>query len=69
MKLKVTKALAFEIDPDKNYVCLIQGDTYYWSQEQQDSLAATLKARNIEVAYLPPGSKFKLVEQPNGKTK
>jgi len=69
MKLKVTKASTFEINPAKKYVCIVTTDVERWSGEQKAQLVATLASNHIDVAFIPDGSKFKIVEQTNANAK
>jgi hypothetical protein len=65
MKLKLTKANAFQIDPGKKYLVMIVTDESLWTDEQKQKLNESLASLNMTTVLLPLGSKFKIVEAPN----
>ena len=61
MKIQLTKANAFEIDPTKKYLVLIVTDEKLWSEEQKSQLRESLASVNMTPVFLPEGSRFKVV--------
>ena len=62
MKLKLTKANAFQIEPGKKYVVLISNKDGMLSQEDEDRLKKQLEPLGMTVAVLPQGAKYRVVE-------
>ena len=68
MRIQLTKANAFQIEPGKKYVVLITNKDGMLTQEDEDRLKKQLEPLGMTVAVLPQGTKYKLVEtSPEGE--
>jgi len=63
MKLNLTKANAFEIDPNKKYLLLVNPKEA-WSMADIEQANASLQQHfpNMSVVTLKPGTKYKVLE-------
>ena len=61
MKLILTKANTFELDPNKKYVAIILTDDS-WTMQQKSEVAATLIKLNVTAQFMPKNTKYKIVE-------
>jgi hypothetical protein len=62
MKIKLTKANAFQIVPGKKYLVIINIDKMQWTMAEQDELIKKLEPLGMTVAFLPKGTRYKVVE-------
>ncbi len=68
MKIQLTKANAFQIEPSKKYLVLVTNKDNMMLQSEIDDINDTLRTRfgnNLTLLALPDGAKYKVVEQQN----
>lgn len=65
MNVKVTKANTFVLDKDKRYIAIINIDEAQWTDDQMNELKLRLAQVNIQVEFLPKGTKYRIMEAPS----